>query len=90
MKNHKLAKHTGISDWAVLQPLNFELMSSDTPQHNSLAKFLCLYLAGMSHAMMDGTVVPDDMCGEVALEASACATQLDGLVLIEVNGKVAM
>ena len=89
-ENHKLAKRTGSSDWAILQPLDFEFTSWDTPEHNSLAELTFPYLAGTVHAMMGGALIPDDLHGKVALEAVACATQLDGLVVIEVSGKIAM
>ena len=40
--------------------------------------------------MMGRALVPDDMCRKVVLEAIACATQLDGLVMIEINSKYSM
>ncbi len=51
-ENQKLAKCTGNSNWAALQPLEFEFTSQDTPQHNSLAELVFPYLAGKVHAMM--------------------------------------
>ena len=89
-ENHKLTKHAGSSEWVILQPLDFEFMSHDTPQYNSLAELAFPYLAGMAHAMMGGAMLWDKMCGKVALKAIACATQLDGLVLIELNDKLTM
>ena len=74
----------------MLQPLDFEFTSHDTPQHNSLAELAFPYLAGKVHAMMGGTLVPDKLHAKVALEAIACATQLDGLTVVTVNGKEAM
>ena len=59
------------------------------PQHNSLAKLAFPYLAGTACAMMGGTMVPNEMGGKVSLEAIVCATQLDSLVMIELNGKLA-
>ena len=88
-ENHKLAKRAGSSDWAVLQPIDFEFTSRDTPQHNSLAELAFPYLAGKARAMMGGAMVPDDLKSKVALEAISCATQLDGLVVVEVKGKIA-
>ena len=44
-KNQKLAKRAGSSDWAILQPIDFEFTSRDTPQHNSLAELAFPYLA---------------------------------------------
>ena len=40
--------------------------------------------------MMGGALVLGDMCGKVTLEMIQCTTQLDGLVVIEINGKLAM
>ena len=45
-ENHKLAKRAANSEWAALQPLDFEFTSRDTPQHNSLAELAFPYLAG--------------------------------------------
>ena len=39
--------------------------------------------------MIGGTLVPDDIQGKVAHDAVACATQLDDLLVIEVNRKQA-
>jgi hypothetical protein len=63
-------------------------MSRETPQNNSLEELAFPYIAGMAHAMMGGTMVPDVLCAKVALEAIACATQLDGLVVVDVSGKI--
>ena len=53
-ENQKLAKHAGSSDWARLQPIDFEFTSRDTPQHNNLAELAFPYLAGEARAMMGG------------------------------------
>ena len=53
-----LAKRTGSSDWAMLQPIDFEFTSQDTPQHNSLAELAFPYLARKARAMMGGAMVP--------------------------------
>ena len=39
--------------------------------------------------MMGAAWVPEDVKSKVALEAIACATQLDGLVVVDVKGKLA-
>ena len=88
-ENQKLAKHTGSSDWAILQPIDFEFTSHDTPQHNSLAELAFLYLAGKVRAMMGGAMVPDNLWSKVPLEAISCTAQLDGLIVVEVGGKTA-
>jgi hypothetical protein len=59
-ENHKLAKRAGSSDWAALQPIDFEFTSRDTPQHNSLAELAFPYLAGKARAMMGAARVPED------------------------------
>ena len=86
-ENHKLAKRAANSEWVALQPLDFEFTSHDTPQHNSLAELAFPYLAGKARAMMGAARVPGDIKSKVALEAIACATQLDGLVVVDVKGK---
>ena len=43
------------------------------------------YLAGKARAMMGAARVPEDIKSKVALEAIACATQLDGLVVVDVR-----
>jgi hypothetical protein len=88
-KNQNLAKHAGSSDWAMIQPIDFECTSCDTPQHNNLAELAFLYLARKAHAMMGGAMVPDDLKSNVALEAISCAMQLEGLVMVEIKGKLA-
>ena len=69
--------------------LGFEFTSQDTPQHNSLAELAFPYLAGKAQAMMGAARVPEDIKSKVALEAIACTTQLDGLVVVDVKGKLA-
>ena len=39
--------------------------------------------------MMAGAMVPDDLKSKVALGAISCATQLDGLAMVEIKGKLA-
>jgi hypothetical protein len=89
-KNQKLAKHTGSIDWAILQPIDFEFTSRDTPHHNSLAELAFPYLAGKARAMMGEAMVPEDIKSKVALEASSCATQLDELVVVKIKGRLAI
>ena len=57
-ENMKLAKRASSSDWAALQPIDFEFTSRDTPQHNNLAELAFPYLAGKARAMMGGAQVP--------------------------------
>ena len=60
-KNQTLAKHAASINWAILQPLDFEFISHDTPQHNSLVKLAFSYIAGKACTMMGGALVPDDL-----------------------------
>ncbi len=71
------------SDWGILQSLDFEFTSCDTPQHNSLAELAFPYLAGKAHVMMGGALVPDKLHAKVALEKIACATQLDDHTVVQ-------
>jgi len=64
--------------------------TQNIPQHNSLDKLAFPFLAGMARVMMGGAMVPDDVQAKVALNTKSCATQLDGLAMVEVNGKIAM
>ena len=57
----KLSKGAGSSDWAILQPIDFEFTSHDTPQHKSLAELAFPYLAGKARAMRGGAMVPDNL-----------------------------
>ncbi len=45
-ENHKLAKRAGSSDWAALQPIDFDFTSLNTPQHNSLVVLAFPYPQG--------------------------------------------
>ena len=38
---------------------------------------------------MGGAIVPEDIKSKVSLEAISYATQLDGLVVVEIKGKLA-
>ena len=60
-ENLKLSKCAESSEWAMLQPIDFEIMSQNTPQHNSLTELAFPYLAGKAHAMMRGAMMPDDL-----------------------------
>ena len=73
----------------MLQPIDFEYTSQDTPQHKSLAELAFPYLAGKAHAMIGGAMVPEDLKSKVTLKAISCATQLDGLVMVKIKRKLA-
>ena len=62
-------------------------MSCDTLQHKSLSELEFPYLPGKVHAMMGGAKIPVEIHHKAVLDAITCATQLDGLVVVEVGGK---
>ena len=66
-ENVKLEKQAKSTDWAILQPINFEYTSRDTPQHNCLAELSFPNLAGKARAMMSAVHCPDDAKGRIAL-----------------------
>ena len=88
-KNKKLEERAESVDWKPIQPVDFEFTSRDTPQHNNLAELSFPYIAGKARAMMGAAHIPNDVRGKVAIEAIKCATQLDGLKVVEVNGNAA-
>ncbi len=72
-----MSKRGGSSDWAILQPIDFEFTTRDTPQHNRLAELVFPNPARKVCAMMGGAMVPDNLWSKVSLEAISCATELD-------------
>eukprot|EP00956_Cyclotella_meneghiniana_P032405 scaffold89141_cov36-Cyclotella_meneghiniana.AAC.1 len=86
-ENFKLERRCKTATWQALQPLKFEFTPHDTPQHNNLAELAFPYLAGLARAMMGAAWVPSDIRGKVCVEAIKCATQLDGLVQVTINGE---
>ena len=40
-------------------------------------------------AMMGGALIPDELHAKVALKATACTTQLDGLIVTDIHGEIA-
>ena len=85
-ENVKLKKRCETADWQAVQPLDFELTSRDTPQHNNIAELSFPYIAGRARAMMGGAWIPEGVRGKVCVEALKCAIQLDGLVQVECDG----
>ena len=86
-ENEKLMRRAQEADWASLQPIDFEVTSRETPQHNSLAKLAFQYLAGKARAMMNAAHIPDGFRGKLAVEVIKLATQLDGLRTVTLNDK---
>jgi hypothetical protein len=59
-ENVKLEKRAKSADWAILQPIDFEFTSRDSPQHNCLAELAFPNLAGKARAMMSAAHCPED------------------------------
>lgn len=87
-ENEALEKRLKSKDWGpTLQPVDVQLTSRETPQHNHAAELSFPYIAGLSRAMMNDASIPDNARGAVACEAIKCAVQLDGLAVVELNGE---
>ena len=82
-----MEKRVETAEWKDLQPIYFEFTPRDTPQHNNLAELSFPYVAGIARAMMSAANIPTGTRGKVAIEAIKCATQLDGLVIVKVDGE---
>lgn len=72
-------------EWQSLQPILFEFMLRDTPQHNDLVELAFLFLEGKVCEMMGAALVPIHSHGKVAIKAIKCATHVDGLTVVEVG-----
>ena len=83
-ENVALEKRVETVEWKDLQPIDFEF-TCDTPQHNNLAELSFPYIAGIAKAMV--ITVNSHTRGKVAIEAIKCNTQLDGFVIVRVDGK---
>jgi hypothetical protein len=88
-ENLALEKRVQSVDWQALQPIKVELTSRETLQHNNLAELAFPYLGGKARSMMGAAFVPVEERGKVSIEAIKCATQLDGLRIVTINGVTA-
>ena len=86
-ENKSLQARSDTSDWKL--GLTFEFTARDTPQQNSLAEVGFATLANRGRAMMHRANVPEAARYKVWREAFGTATLLDGLLLIEIDGKMA-
>jgi hypothetical protein len=86
-ENKKLQKRCDSKDWKL--NLKFEFTARDTPQQNSLAEVSIATVANRGRALMIRANVPFKLRFKVWTEAFKTATLLDGLVPIELDGKVA-
>ena len=79
-------KRVETEEWKDLQPIDSEFSSRDTSQHNNLAELIFPYIAEIGRAMMSVANIPTGTRGKVAIQAIKCATQLDMLVIVKVDG----
>ena len=69
--------------------MDFEYTARDTPQQNHLAELAFATIANKGRAMMHAANLSLEMRYRVHREAFQTATLLDGLVPVEINGRVA-
>ena len=84
-ENITLEARAKSADWKL--NIEFEFTARDTPQQNSEVEVGLLTIAGRGRAMMIGANVPHKSRYKFFREAFTCATLLDGLTVIELNGK---
>eukprot|EP00977_Amphora_coffeiformis_P005907 scaffold1252_cov154-Amphora_coffeaeformis.AAC.1 len=85
-ENKKLVKRLNSPEWKMYPTI--EYTARDTPQHNHMAEVGLSTLYGRGRAMMSYANIPNDWKPIVAPKAFETASDLDGLVPVEVNGKV--
>jgi hypothetical protein len=83
-KNKKLKERCVSKDWKL--KLEFEFTARDTPQQNSLAEVGFATLANRGRALMHRANLSMAMRYKLAQEAFTCATMLDGLIPVTVDG----
>ena len=86
-ENKLLEKRAASSDWKL--NIEFEYTARDTPQQNHLAEIALAVIANRGRALMHSANVPYDIRFKVWKEAFKTATLLDGLTVIEIDGKKA-
>ena len=86
-ENVALEKRSQSKDWKL--NIKFEYTARDTPQQNSVVEkgFDTLYCRG--RAMMNAANIPVRNRYRIFREAFKCATHLDNLTIIELDGKKA-
>lgn len=87
-ENIKLKKKLESADWQSLQPVDVQVTSRDTPQHNSRAEVSFPHIAGLARANMNAAFIPDGMRASLVSEAMRYSVQVDCLVMVELNGEL--
>ena len=84
-ENKKLKDRLQSKDWKL--DIDFEFTARNTPQQNHLAEIGFTILFNRARAMMHRANIPLDMRYKVVREAIKTASLLDGLAVIELDGK---
>ena len=84
-ENKSLQARADSSDWKL--GLTFEYTARDTPQQNHLAELAFATLANRGRAMMHAANIPIKLRYKVFKEAFQTATLMDGLDVINIDGK---
>jgi hypothetical protein len=87
-KNEAYAERIKQVDCAHLQPIDCEITPRDSPQFNSLAEMAFPYLAACACVMMGVANISVECRKQTVIEALKTITMLNGLVVIELGGKL--
>jgi hypothetical protein len=85
-ENKKLKEHSESANWKL--DIEYEFTAWDTPQQNHLAELGFAVLANCRRALMHHANVPMKERYKLFREAFKTATLLDGLIPIELDGKM--
>ena len=86
-ENLALQNHCNSATWQL--GIEFKFTARDTPQQNSLAEVGIFTLANRVWAMMHYAHVPLEYCYKLFHDCYATAAMVDGLMIVNVNGKFA-
>jgi hypothetical protein len=86
-KNKLLQSRSDSASWKL--GIAFEYTASNTPQQNHLAELAFATVINKARAMMAAAYVPLNVRYKLWKEAICTATDLDGLLLVTLNNKVA-
>jgi hypothetical protein len=86
-ENKTLQKRANSSAWKL--NIEFEFTPRDTPQHNHLAELALASIASKGRTLMCAANIPLKVRYKVWVKAFQHATDLDGLIVIQIDKKVA-
>jgi hypothetical protein len=84
-ENKSLQKRANGVDWKF--NIQFEFTPRDTPQHNHLAELGLASIANKGRTLMSAANVPKAARGKLWIKAFDHATNLDGLIVTNIDGK---